>query len=165
MFSAQVDWSRYARDYDFMGQYNPAYQQLIEEFLGIIAHWGISDRELLVDLGAGTGNFPTVLAEHFPACRVIHVDANAAMNGVAIKKARERDLSNLDVHLQDVTECNYAAESIAAVVSVHSLYAMPNPVRIVKRMCGWLRPGANAFFCDTGRSLPIRFWTPSGLPV
>ena len=39
MFSAQADWSRYARDYDFMGQYNPAYQQLIEEFLGIIAHW------------------------------------------------------------------------------------------------------------------------------
>ncbi len=84
---SNVDWNSYAEVYDLMADNNPAYQDLIAQFKHAIATWCIEPRSTLADLGAGTGNFSIELAQAFPTCQVIHLDANPEMNHLAERHA------------------------------------------------------------------------------
>lgn len=154
-----MGWSAYATAYDLMARHNPAYQQLMEQFQHEITQWKFGPADLLLDLGAGTGNFSLSLAARFPHCRVLHLDADPLMNATAHRKAHERKITNLDIITQDVSEIFFHSETIAAIVCVHSLYTFPEPQQMIEKMLNWLQPGGYAFVCDLGRTLDIADWS------
>ena len=52
-----VSWSAYAAAYDLMAEHNPAYQSLVSDFQDVIQGWSMEPDSIILDVGAGTGNF------------------------------------------------------------------------------------------------------------
>ncbi len=158
MATRPVDWDRYARDYDHLARSNPAYQELIEDFEREILRWNLSPHDVIADLGAGTGNFSLKAAQLFPDIDVIHVDQSREMNAVAQGKANRGQLHRMEIRRAELQSCSFLPGSLAAIVCVHALYAVPQPGVLLMRMHEWLRPGGMAYLADIGRSLPVRTW-------
>lgn len=161
---AATDWQAYAQVYDRMAASNPAYQDLLARFREAIGRWPLPPGAVLADLGAGTGNFSLALARRFPACRVIHLDANAAMNEVAGRKAQQAGCRNLALLTHDIAgaldgpDAPFAPGSLAAITTVHALYAFPEPKAVLAAAWRWLRPGGHLLACDAGRMSPVWGW-------
>ncbi len=155
---SNVDWHSYAEVYDLMADNNPAYQDLIAQFKQAIAAWCVEPRSTLADLGAGTGNFSIELAQAFPSCRITHLDANAEMNRLAERKAGARNINNLHLVTLGVEAAPFQANSLAAITTVHALYAFPHPRKVIAQMFEWLQPGGYLFACDAGRMVKLSQW-------
>ncbi len=153
-----VNWHSYAEVYDLMADNNPAYQDLIAQFQQAIAAWRIEPHSQLADLGAGTGNFSIKLAQSFPTCQVIHLDANAEMNRLAERKTCGRHASNLRFVTADIGAAPFQPESLSAITTVHALYAFPQPPAVIANMFKWLQPGGYLFACDAGRMGRVPEW-------
>lgn len=153
-----VDWDRYARDYDHLATWNPAYQELLDDFEREVLDWHLAPHDVIADLGAGTGNFSVRAAQLLPDVNVIHVDQSREMNAAAQRKANRERLRRFEVRRAELQSCSFVPGSLAAVVCVHALYAVSQPDVLLKRMHQWLRPGGMAYLADIGRSLPVRTW-------
>lgn len=92
-----VDWRSYAAVYDLMAEINPAYQELVDAYRRFATQLWLHPDDLLLELGAGTGNFSLVAADEWPKCRVLHVDANEGMNDQARRKREALGLTNVDM--------------------------------------------------------------------
>ncbi len=159
-----TDWHAYAQVYDLMATHNPAYQELLARFGAAVRGWPLPAGARLADIGAGTGNFSLALARAFPACQVLHLDSDAAMNRAAEHKAREAGCANLRVLTRDIAsaleapDAAFAPASLDALTTVHALYAFPNPQAVLAAAFRWLRPGGHLLACDAGRMSPVWGW-------
>jgi ubiquinone/menaquinone biosynthesis C-methylase UbiE len=154
----EVDWSSYAQVYDLMSDNNPAYGAILADFEQVIERWDVAPGDRLVDLGAGTGNFSLRLARRFTQAEVLHLDSNSGMNTRALFKA-ETEGGRISVLEADADRATFAAGSLGAVVSVHSLYTLADPRGVIRRMFEWLRPGGHVFACDLGRRMDVLGWS------
>lgn len=159
-----TDWAAYAEVYDLMAEHNPAYQDLLQRIRAAVARWPLAAGSRLADLGAGTGNVSLMLAAMHPACHVVHVDRNEAMNRRAQRKAAQAGCGNLTVLTHEVggrdgdPPLPFAAGSLSAVVTVHALYAFPEPQRVLARLHDALQPGGYLLACDAGRMSSVLGW-------
>jgi len=154
----KVDWRSYASVYDDMAAINPAYAELVARYRGFLASRELSAGDLIVDLGAGTGNFSLEAAALWPGCRVLHVDADEGMNARAAVKREERGLRNLEILSADADAFAVKDGSASVVTAVHALYTFRDPDAVVRRIYDWLRPGGMVFACDPGRVIDVRDW-------
>jgi len=153
-----VNWSDYARHYDLMAENNPAYQELIahyQDFLGLCVGGNI---RRVLDVGAGTGNFSLLAAKCLSLAEVIHLEPDAGMNARAHEKTQTNQLNNLLMDNRAIESADFPAGHFDLVVSVHALYAMPNPQWQLQKFAAWLRPGGLAFLCDFGRMMDVADW-------
>ncbi len=155
---SQVDWAAYAQAYDLMAANNPAYQDIIHRLKVASNAWRIEPNDVIVDLGAGTGNFSCTLASRFPECQVLHIDVDQGMNHVASQKATALHLQNFHVVAQNMLHLHLKPNSIASLVTVHALYTLPDPIKVIRRMREWLKTGGVIFACDLGRVLNVTDW-------
>jgi ubiquinone/menaquinone biosynthesis C-methylase UbiE len=157
--SERVDWQSYAAVYDLMTELNPAYQELVDSYRRFLATQWLHPDDLILDLGAGTGNFSMVAADEWPLCRVLHVDASDAMVAQARRKSSALGLQNIDFCTEDVADLDLPPESAALITVVHALYSFPDPIAVIHQLFRWLTPGGTVFACDPGRPLDMREWT------
>ena len=75
-----LDWAIYARTYDMLLNYNPFYQKLRKEVIEYTKDWPIQADDMILDLGAGTGNYSLALAAQFPEAQILHIEPNEGMN-------------------------------------------------------------------------------------
>ena len=154
-----VNWEKYASAYDLMAHNNPSYQDILAIMSQQSAGWSIKAGDMIADLGAGTGNYSTLLASLFPSATVVHVDSSQEMNERASQKACFLSCKNLQVRTEAVDMVNFLPESLAAVVCVHALYTFPNYRHLISKMHRWLRPGGVLFVCDLGRPMDVNDWS------
>ena len=98
----EVAWTRYATAYDWLLLHDAAYREILSDFEEECGSWTLRDDEIIVDIGAGTGNFSIAAARTHPATQVIHIDADKAMNAAAADKAADRGLTNISFVTADV---------------------------------------------------------------
>jgi phosphatidylethanolamine/phosphatidyl-N-methylethanolamine N-methyltransferase len=100
-----------------------------------IKHMNISDSELVLDLGIGTG----VSLNFYPnRGRVIGVDLSAGMLREARKKIRERELNNSFVFQANALELPFADNTFDHVFISHVITVVSDPymlVREAQRVC------------------------------
>lgn len=154
----EVDWNDYAEKYDMLLEYNPFYQQLRLEVMEAVAQWPVGPEDLVVDVGAGTGNYSLLLARQFPTAKVLHIDNNRAMNKRARKKMEKNGLNNLFIYQQGIDEVQLPPASVKAMVSVHALYTFPDIPASLQKMAGWLEPGGFGILVDPGRIVNVIRW-------
>ena len=154
----EVDWHLYAEKYDMLLTYNPFYRALQQEVLNLIGTWKIDDGACLLDVGAGTGNYSVFMAGQFPQAQVLHIDNNKAMNARAILKKNARELPNLEICQQGIEEVRLQADSVQGIISVHALYAFPDPQEALRKMANWLEPGGLGILIDPGRIVNVVDW-------
>lgn len=153
-----VRWEAYAEAYDLMAAYNPAYQENMARFAAQIRDWRIGPSDVLLELGAGTGNYSIALAEAFPHARVWHVDSNPGMNAIARRKAKKRGLENLRIVQEDVQRFYVAPQTVKAVVCINALFCMPQPRHLIHRIYEWMRPQGYLYVDDIGRVVKMADW-------
>ena len=154
-----MNWSQYATVYDLMADSNPAYQQLLEDFCSYMTGLSIPPDGIILDLGAGTGQFSLLAAKHYPHCKIIHVDQDARMITRAKEKALALSLTNIKFVCGDLCSPQQENGSVQLILSIHSLYACGNHSQALEQAYLSLAPGGNAYFIDPGRCIDIGDWS------
>ncbi len=109
---------RYVRGYDAKARFDPSAD------LAILRDFGLGPTSMLVDLGAGTGEFSLAAAE---VCRrVVAVDVSPAMLDALRTKARERHTTNLDVVRAGFLSYEHAGEQADFVYTRNALHHLPD---------------------------------------
>ena len=158
MSKNKLSWSVYAEKYDMLLEYNPFYQSLHKEVIAKTDNWVIEEGDVLVDLGAGTGNYSCALAEKFPQAKVIHIDNNEGMNAVAQAKKEAKGLNNLEIRTSGIHDVDLEENSIKAITCIHAIYTFPEPKKAINNMQKWLKPNGYGVLVDPGRKVKVLDW-------
>jgi ubiquinone/menaquinone biosynthesis C-methylase UbiE len=106
----------------------------------------------VLDVGCGTGASALPAAEAVgPNGAVIGVDLSARLLDRARNKAIARGLSNIEFRLADMTALGYPNERFDAVVSVFSIFFVPDMEGLVRELWRMVRPGG---------TLAVTTWGP-----
>ncbi len=173
MATVDVDWDRYAEQYDpvTIGGSNPAYLQLVAKATRFFAGLGLKKGSLVADLGGGTGNFTLPLAAMYPDSRFVIVDQSEVMLQKAREKAEAKGLHNVAVVHGDVEDIEGLVETYARplthVLMIHSLYATGSltrpekPRRILRNIREGLADSESRFFlADINKPHRLLNWMP-----
>ena len=158
MNKTNLSWSEYALKYDMLLQYNPFYQELFKDIIARTDRWLIKEGDVILDIGAGTGNYSCAIAKKFPQARVIHIDNDTVMNSIAERKKINQNLENLEVKTLDIDQLNFDENSVKALVSIHSLYTLSEPIKTLEAMHKFMSPGGHGIIVDAGRKVNVLEW-------
>ncbi|WP_315899540.1 class I SAM-dependent methyltransferase [Roseovarius atlanticus] len=151
--ASNADWSAYAAAYDLLSKHNPEYKALMQEFEDFLS--GIETPGIIYDVGGGTGNYTEIAARLCPGSGICLVEPDPGM----MQAARAKLAARKNVTYQNVgLERAEAPEKADLVISVHSLYAMPDPRQRLVDIRRMLRPGGLLFLVDLGRPMDVQDW-------
>jgi len=106
----------------------------------------------VLDVGCGTGASALPAAAHVGlGGSVVGVDLADNLLELARAKAAERGLNNVEFRLADMTDLGFPAKRFDAVVSVFSIFFVPNMEALVCELWRMVRPGGK---------LAITTWGP-----
>ena len=154
----EIDWARYALDYDAMCEANPAYQENIQLLKDRVGNWQLSTPPQVLDIGAGTGNYISVLGDILVGARFTHLDSNALMNTQALIKYRLQGLK-VEVIQNTLRDALLAVGSQDLVICVNALYAMPHPHAMLRKIRRVTKRGGKLFIIDFGRPMDVGKWS------
>lgn len=149
----RTDWNAYAKSYDLLSEYNPAYQELLQEFESVLPTVGKPG--VIFDVGGGTGNFSQVAAGRFPESAIYFIEPDERMKSRAAEKLSGHD----KITFVERTFENFEAPTQAdLMICVHALYTMPEPQARLQEMKRLLKPGGLLFLVDLGRPMDVADW-------
>ncbi len=111
----------------------------------------------ILELGCGWGSLSLWMAETYPLSKITAVTNSVSQKAYIDSVARERGITNLWVLTADMNDF-HAQGTFDRVVSVEMFEHMRNYRKLLRRIRGWLRPGARLFvhvFCH--RRYPYLF--------
>jgi ubiquinone/menaquinone biosynthesis C-methylase UbiE len=151
--ASDADWSAYATAYDLLSWHNPEYKALMQEFESFLAE--IDTPKTIYDVGGGTGNYTEIAARLCPGSSICLVEPDPGM----MRAAKAKLSAHKNVTYQNVgLESAEAPDGADLVISVHSLYAMPDPEYRLADIRRMLRPGGMLYLVDLGRPMDVRDW-------
>lgn len=110
---------------------------------------GIRDGMDILELGCGWGSLTLWIAEHFPNSSITAISNSHAQRETIEKRAKERNLKNIDVRTVDIN--HYRPEKkFDRVVSVEMFEHVRNHIALLERVHQWLKPTGKLFihvFC------------------
>lgn len=128
-------------------------EHFVDGFLGAVP--GLHDRlragAAVLDLGCGTGRTSRLVAEAFPACRVLGVDVVADV--VAAARREHADVAGVEFALGDATGRHGRFDVVLAVDVVHDL---PEPAAALRAVHDSLAEDGILVMVDTAFSSEIR---------
>jgi len=123
--------------------------------------------KLVLDMGAGTGLFTRLIAEHLPATsRVVGVERDPQQVEAARKLARQKGGCAVEFRIGDATDPPLTESEKGQFDLAHTRFLLehvPEPAAVVRAMVAAVRPGGRIVLADDDHDL-MRFWPePAGL--
>lgn len=114
----------------------------------LLGEFGLDERSIVVDLGAGTGQLSVAVAPH--CRRVIAVDVSPVMLERLRTKVTDHQLSNVDIVQAGFLTYDHAGEAADVVYSRYALHHLPDAWKAIAfaKMRAALRTGG-CFDCGT----------------
>jgi ubiquinone/menaquinone biosynthesis C-methylase UbiE len=111
------------------------------EDIALLRAHGLSADSVVVDLGAGTGQFAVPAARHFG--RVVAVEISPVMRDVLRERAAAEGPATLECVRGGFLTYEHSGAPADAVFTRHALHQIPDfwKVLALRRMAGMLRPG------------------------
>jgi FkbM family methyltransferase len=109
--------------------------------VALLRRLGLDRRSVVIDVGAGTGQFTVAVAPH--CRRVVAVDVSAVMLGRLRAKVDEAGARNIDVHQAGFLTYEHRGEPADVIYSRLALHHLPDAWKAValSRLRGMVRPG------------------------
>lgn len=108
----------------------------------------IDKQDVLVDLGAGIGQFVKDLALRYPPNRVLGIEAAPYMLSAPLGLPDNGHLIEDDLNQP---QANIVPESVAVVMANMLVHELPQPVLMFKAVYQWLKPGGRFCIIDLVR--------------
>jgi len=140
-----VNFDRGADVYDATRGFPDGVAEQVGEFIAQNANLSKTDRVL--EIGIGTGRIALPLAPHVDF--VAGADISIEMMKVLLNKRRNESVFPL---LADAHDLPYASDSFDAVLIVHVLHLVSDPVKILRDVQRVLKPGGQLLHCFNDRS-------------
>lgn len=104
----------------------------------------LADGQEILELGCGWGSLTLWMAEHYPDSRITGVSNSASQREFILARARQRNLSNLQILTADMNVFE-APGKYDRVVSVEMFEHMRNWETLLGRVASWMNPDAQFF--------------------
>jgi phosphatidylethanolamine/phosphatidyl-N-methylethanolamine N-methyltransferase len=109
--------------------YDATFGRLVKKRIArAIGHMNIADRDLVLDLGVGTGASLAFYPQHG---RIVGVDLSAGMLREARKKMAERNMNHATVFQADAMKLPFADNTFDHVFISHVISVVSDPFRLV----------------------------------
>jgi cyclopropane-fatty-acyl-phospholipid synthase len=118
----------------------------------------LTDGQRILELGCGWGSLSLWMAEHYPRCRITAVSNSQSQRRFVEQRARNANLTNLEVITADVNDFAPAPQRFDRVVSVEMFEHMRNFDLLLARIADWLVPRGKLFvhvFCHRELTYPF----------
>jgi cyclopropane-fatty-acyl-phospholipid synthase len=118
----------------------------------------LADGQRILELGCGWGSLTLWMAQRFPASRIVAVSNSAPQRRFIEGRARERGLTNIEVHTADISGWQPPRTGFDRVVSVECFEHLRNYAELFRRIRGWLKPDGALFthvFCHRDYAYPF----------
>lgn len=142
---------------DFFGSMIDSYDSLIhravpryEEMTSRLLDYLPNDAPRILELGAGTGNLTTRLADRYPKARITNVDASEDMLKVTRRRLGER-AANVEFVSSLFETLDFPPSSFDLIATCISLHHVADKRALYQRLRGWLAPGGRFAMADQFR--------------
>lgn len=150
MNRSEAFWDRAAEKYSSKPVSD---EKVYQEKLGLCRDYLSAESEVL-EIGCGTGSTALALAPSVWHIRA--VDLSSKMIEIAIAKASEAGISNINFGQAAVEDLEVSSGSIDAVLAMNILHLVDDPVDAIKGVHRMLKPGG--VFISSTACLADRFW-------
>ena len=119
----------------------------------------LKEKEVLADIGAGSGYYSTRIALKFPKAKVIGVDIQPEMINFLKQRAKQLDLVNLSTNLGTIENISLPPESIDAALMVDAYHEFSHPYEMMTSLVSALKPGGRLYLLEyraEDESVPIK---------
>jgi phosphatidylethanolamine/phosphatidyl-N-methylethanolamine N-methyltransferase len=137
------------------GVYDHTFGRLVRRRVAkAIEHMNICDRDVVLDLGIGTG----ASLQYYPdRGRVVGIDLSAGMLRECRKKIKDRGLTRTTVFQADAMKLPFAEDSFDHVFISHVISVVSDPIKLVQEAQRVAKPGARIIilnhFQSTNRAI------------
>jgi ubiquinone/menaquinone biosynthesis C-methylase UbiE len=123
-----------------------------------VALAGITDGIRVLDLGCGSGLAALLVKERFPRCRVIGVDPDPRILGIARRRVEKAQVRGIEFVCARAEETGLDATSIDAVLCLLAFHHVPprGKQEAAREMARVLRPGGTVLIVDLRPLSPYR---------
>ena len=108
----------------------------------------ISPRDVIADVGAGSGYYTFRLAEKVPDGRVIAIDIQPEMLAYLENEKVKRGLTNVEEHLGQIDTIMMPAETLDSALFVDSYHEFSHPFEMMTSVVQALRPGGRVYLLE-----------------
>ena len=148
-----VNWSEYSKTYDLLLEFNPAYQEIVEDFDSFLST--ISPPKTALDIGSGTGNYSLALLKRYPDCSLDMVEPDESMASLAIDKTSL--FPNVRMTKLPIKDFQWGHYDL--IIGVHSLYVIADYKSVLKNISNSIRESSGcAYLCNIGRPIDVSDW-------
>ncbi len=145
-------WDLYATVYDALPNHFQPYQKLLDQVVEEVSRY--SDSGIILDAGCGTGNFSMALAKR--GYDVVGIDRTEGMLKRAKGKKKNAGIKNMELLKLDLEEeLAFPDNYFEGIISVHSLYTMRDPERVIKEYHRILRPNGQFVLSELQQPIEI----------
>jgi ubiquinone/menaquinone biosynthesis C-methylase UbiE len=101
----------------------------------------------LLDIGTGPGRLLLEINKVNPALELVGLDISASMLEIAGQNLQ--NISNVDLHVGNITKTDYPSDFFDCIVSSGSFYNWDKPVEGINEIFRILNPGQSAFIFES----------------
>jgi len=119
-------WNNFAKKYDpFMKNVKQTYDLLLEKIKKYL-----DKSKNILEIATGTGNIALELAVYVN--KICGCDISPEMIKIATEKLKKTKLNNIEFHVMDAYNIDYAEESFDVVIASNALHIMIHPEKALK---------------------------------
>jgi SAM-dependent methyltransferase len=127
----------------------------------------LGEEKRVLDVGAGTGQFSKLMAQHLPGdAQIVAVERNPEQLQAALATPLSPGSCRIDFRLGDAFDPPFSADEFGSFDLAHTRFLLEhvaNPLGVVQQMVRAVRPGGRVVLLDDDHDL-MRFWPePPGL--
>lgn len=105
----------------------------------------LHDGQRILDLGCGWGSFTIYSATKFPKSKITAVSNSHSQKQFIEQRAKQRNLTNIEVITADVNDLQFSADSFDRIVSVEMFEHAKNYQRLLENLSCWLSDDGKLF--------------------
>lgn len=114
--------------------------------------------DVVADIGAGSGYFSFLMAEHLPKGKVLAEDIQQEMLDIVTQRAKEKGVKNVEPLLGTVTDPKLPENGVDVVLFVDSYHEFDHPYEMMSAIVKALKPGGHIVqleYCGEDPAIPI----------